>query len=219
MVEKRKSVTKHPYQCRRSRTSTSDLLFPYLPGQELFVSQSMSTAQTRPVYLTARFGGTLSTVSLFISGYSSFVNPMVSFDSNLVSSDSGPLHTESSVVKDLSIRLTTQSVFPLQMDWCRPPGPSTSYMAPTQSDFMISTSSNPHSSIQRFFQDFRLPDYTLDSFSGRLFDVVSSTTFSSGDVQTDLHHAITRLTVSTCVFQILISFIRLFCFWIFELYL
>ena len=86
------------------------------------------------------------------------------------------------------------------MDWCGPPGPSTSYMAPVQSDFMISTSSNPHSSIQRFFQDFRLPDYMLDIFSGRLLDVVSSMTFSSGDVQAELHHAITRLTVSTCVF-------------------
>ena len=86
------------------------------------------------------------------------------------------------------------------MDWCRPPGPSTSYMAPVQSDPMISISSNPHSDIQRFFQDFRLPDYTLDSFSGRLLDVVSSTTFSSGDVQTELHHAITRLIVSACVY-------------------
>ena len=88
----------------------------------------------------------------------------------------------------------------MQIDWCGPPGPSTSYMAPVQSDFMISTSSNPHSSIQRFFQDFRLPDYTLDSFSGRLLDVVSSMTFSSGDVQAELHHAITRLIVSACVF-------------------
>ena len=84
---------------------------------------------------------------------------------------------------------------------------------------MISTSSNPHSSIQRFFQDFRLPDYMLDSFSGRLLDVVSSMTFSSGDVQAELHHAITRLIVSACVFQILISFIRLFCFCISEPYL
>ena len=200
MAEKRKSVSKHPYQCRRSRTSTSDLLFPYLPGPELFVSPSMSTAQTRPVYSTARFGGSLSSASPFISGYSSSANPMASFDLNLAPSDSGPLHTESSVVKDLSIRLTTQSVFPLQIDWHGPPGPSTLYMAPVQSDFMISTSSNPHCSIQRFFQDFRLPDYTLDIFSQRLLDVVSSMTFSSGDVQAELCHAITRLIVSTCVF-------------------
>ena len=86
------------------------------------------------------------------------------------------------------------------MDWCGPPGPSTSYMAPTQSDFMISTSSNPQSNIQRFFQDFRLPDYTLHSFSERLLDVVSGMTFSSGDVQAELHYAITRLIVFTCVF-------------------
>ena len=79
-------------------------------------------------------------------------------------------------------------------------GPSTSYMAPVQSDFMISTSSSSHSSIQRFFQDFRLPDYTLDSFSGRLLDVVSNMTFSSGDVQAELCHAITRLLISACVF-------------------
>ena len=201
MVEKRKSMSKHPYQCRRSRTSTSDLLFPYLPGPELFVSPSMSIAQTRPVYSTARSGSSLSSASPFISGYSSFVNPIVSFDSNLVSSNSSLLHTESGVVEDLSIRSTTQSVFPLQMDWCGPPGPSTSYMAPVQSDPMISTSSSPHSDIQRFFQEFRLPDYTLDSFSGRLLDVVSSMTFSSGDVQLELHHAITRLIVSACVFN------------------
>ena len=86
------------------------------------------------------------------------------------------------------------------MDWCRPSGPSTSYMAPVQSNPMISISSSPHSDIQRFFQDFRLPDYTLDSFSGRLLDVVSSTTFSSGDVQAELCHAITRLIVSVCVY-------------------
>ena len=126
---------------------------------------------------------------------------MVSFDSNLVPSNSGLLHTESGVVKDLSIRLTTQSVLPPRMNWCGPPGPSTFYMAPIQSDPIISISSNPHSGIQRFFQDFRLPDYTLDSFSGRLLDVVSSTTFSSGDVQTELHHAIIRLIVFVCVFK------------------
>ena len=199
MADKRKSVSKHPYQCR-SRTSTPDLLFPYLPGPELFVSPPMSTVQTRPVYLTARSGSSLSSVSPIIPGYSSFTNPMVSFDSNLVPSNSGLLHTESSVAKDLSLRSTTQSVFPPWMDWCGPPGPSTSYMAPIQSDPMISISSNPHSGIQRFFQDFRLPDYTLDSFSGRLLDVVSST-FSSGDVQTELRHAITRLIVSACVFK------------------
>ena len=201
MAEKRKSVSKHPYQCRRNRTSTPDLLFPYLPGPELFISPPMLTVQTRPVYSTARSGSSLSSASPFIPGYSSSANPMVSFDSNLVPSNSGLLHTESSVVTDLSLRSTTQSVLSPQMNWCRPPGPSTSYMAPVQSDPMISISSHPHSGIQRFFQDFRLPDYTLDSFSGRLLDVVSSTTFSSGDVQTELCHAITRLIVSMCVFK------------------
>ena len=195
MAEKRKSVSKHPYQPRRSRTSTPDHLFPYLQGPELFVSPPMSTVQTRPVYSTARSGSSLSSASPFVPGYSSFANPMVSFDLNLVPSNSGLLHIESSVVKDLSVRLTTQPLFQPQMDWCRPPGPSTSYMAPVESDPMICISSNPHSGIQRFFQDFRLPDYTLDSFSGSLLDVVSSTTFSSGDVQTELHHAITRLIV------------------------
>ena len=87
------------------------------------------------------------------------------------------------------------------MDWYRPPWPSTSYMTPVQSKLMISISSSPHSDIQRFFQDFRLPDYTLDSFSGRILDVVSNTTFSSGDVQAELCHAITRLIVSMCAFK------------------
>ena len=200
MAEKRKSAFKHPYQCRRNRTSTPDLLFPYLLGPELFISPPMLTVQTRPVYLTARTGSSLSSVSPFILGYSSSANPMVSFDSDLVPSNSGLLRTESSVIKDLSIRLTTQSVLSLWIDWCEPPGPSTLYMAPIQSNFMIFTSSNPHSNIQRFFQDFRLPDYTLDSFSGRLLDVVSSMTFSSGDIQAELHHVITRLIVFACVF-------------------
>ena len=201
MVEKRKSVSKHPYQHRRNRTSTPDPLFPHLPGPELFVSPSMLTFQTSPVYSTARFGSSLSSASSFIPGWSSFANPMVSFDSDLVPSSSDLLHNESGVVEDLSIRSTTQSVFPPRMDWYGPPGPSTSYMAPIQSYSMISISSNHHSGIQRFFQDFRLPDYTLDSFSGRLLDVVSSTTFSSGNIQTELHHAITRLIVSVCVFR------------------
>ena len=201
MVEKRKSALKCPYRHRRNRTSTPDLLFPYLPGPELFVSPPMSTIQTRPVYLTARSGSSLSSTSPFIPGYSLSANPMVSFDLNLIPSNFGSLHTESSVVEDLSLRSTTQFVLSPQMHWCGPPQPTTSYMAPVQSDPMISISSSPHSSIQRFFQDFRLPDYTLDSFSGRLLDVVSSTNFSSGDVQAELCHAITRLIVSACVFK------------------
>ena len=200
MAEKRKSAFKRPYRHRRNRTPTPDLLSPYLPGPELFVSPPMLSAQTRPAYSTARSDSSLSSVFPFIIRYSPSANPMVSFDSNLVPPNSSLLHTESSVVKDLSIRLTTQSILPLQIDWYRPPGPSTSYMAPVQSNLMISTSSNPHSSIQRFFQEFWLPDYTLDSFSGRLLDVVSNMTFSSGDVQAELYHAITRLIISACVF-------------------
>ena len=201
MAEKRKSEFKHPHRHRRNRTSTPDLLFPYLPGPELFLSPPMSTIQTRPVYSTASSGSSLSNASPFMYGYSLSVNPMVSFNSNLVPSSSGLLHTESSVVEDLSIRMTTQSILSPRIDWCGPAGPSTSYMAPIQSDFMISTSSNPHSSIQRFFQDFRLPDYTLDIFSGRFLDVVSSMTFSSVDIQAELRHAITRLIVSAHVFN------------------
>ena len=210
---------KPPYRHRRNRTSIPDLLSPYLPGPELFISPPMSTIQTRPVYSTARSDSSLSSASPFIIGYSPSTNPMMSFDSNLVPSSFGPSHTESSVVEDLSVRLTAESILPLQTDWYGPSGPSTSYMVPTQSDFMTSTSSNPQSSVQRFFQEFRLPDYTLDSFSGRLFDVVSNTTFSSGDVQEELCHAITRLMVFVCIFEILISFIRLFCFWVPEFYL
>ena len=110
MAEKRKSAFKHSYQCRRNRTVTPDLLSPYLLGPELFVSPPMSSVQTRPVYSTARFGGSLSNASPFMYGYSSSVNPTVSFDLTLVPSSSGLLHTESSVVEDLSIRLTVQSI-------------------------------------------------------------------------------------------------------------
>ena len=169
MVDKRKSVFKHPCQCRRTRISTPDLLFPYLPGPQLFVSPPMLTVQTVPVYLTSRSGSSLSSTSSFTSGYSSLANPIAPSDLNLVSSNSGLSYTESDVVKDLSIRLTTQSVFPPQMDWCGPLRPSTSYIAPVQSDPMISTSRNPYSDIQRFYQDFRLPNYTLDTFFWEAF--------------------------------------------------
>ena len=125
---------------------------------------------------------------------------MATPDSNLIPSSSGPSYNESSLVEDLSIRSTAQTILPPQLDCYGPSRPSTSYMVPAQSNFMTSTSSNPQSGVQRFFQEFRLLDYTLDSFSGRLLDVVSSMTFSSGDVQADLHHAITRLMVFACVF-------------------
>ena len=197
MAEKRKSAFKCPYRCRRNRSSTPalDLLSPYLPGPELFVSPPMSTIQTRPAYSTARSDSSLSSVSSFTFGYSSSVNPMMSFDSNLIPSSSGSFYIESSVVEDLSVRLTAQTILPLQIDWYGPSGSSTLYMVPAQSNFTTSTSSYSQSGVQRFFQEFRLLDYTLDSFSERLLDVVSSMTFSSGDVQAELHHAITRLMV------------------------
>ena len=197
MAEKRKSAFKHPYRHRRNRSSTPalDLLSPYLPGPELFISPPMSSIQTRPAYSTAKSDISLSSVSPFTFRYSSFTSPMVSFDSNLIPSNSSSFYTESSVVEDLSIRLTAQFLFPSQIDWYGPSRPSTLYMVPAQSNYMTSISSNPQSGIQRFFQEFRLPDYTLDSFSGRLLDVISSMTFSSGDVQAELHHAITRLMV------------------------
>ena len=201
MADKRKSAFKCPYRCRRNRSSTPalDLLSPYLPGPELFISPPMSTIQTRPAYSTVRSDSSLSSASPFTFGYSSSTSPMVSFDSNLIPSNSCSFYTESSVVEDLSVRLTAQSVLPPQIDWYGPSRPSTSYMVPAQSDYMNSISSNPQSGVQRFFQEFRLPDYTLDSFSGRLLDVVSSMTFSSGDVQVELCHAITRLMVFFCI--------------------
>ena len=197
MAEKRKSALKCPYRHRKNRSSTTapDLLSPYLPGPELFISPPISMIQTRPAYSSAIFDSSLSSAPSFTFGYSSSASPMVSFDSNLIPSNFSSFYTESSVVEGLSIRLTAQSVLPLQIDWYGPSRPSTSYMVSTHSNFMTSTSSNPQSGVQRFFQEFRLPDYTLDSFSGRLLDVISSTTFSSGDVQAELCHAITRLMV------------------------
>ena len=104
MAEKRKSAFKCPYRHRRNRTSTSDLLSPYLLSPELFISPPMLTIQTRPVYSTARSDSSLSIMSTFIIGYSPSANPMMSFDLNLVTSSSGPSYTESSVVEDLSVR-------------------------------------------------------------------------------------------------------------------
>ena len=157
----------------------------------------MSSIQMRPAYSSARFDSSLSSTSSFLIGYapSSSINPTLSFDSNPIPSNSSSFYTESHVVQDLSVRSTTQSVLPSQIYWYGPSRPSTSYMVSTQSNYMTSISSNPQSGVQRFFQEFRSLDYTLDSFSGRLLDVVSSTTFSSGDVQVELHHAITRLMV------------------------
>ena len=105
---------KHPYRHRRNRSSTPalDLLSPYLPGPELFISPPISTVQTRPAYSTVRSDSSLSSVSSFTFGHSSSVSPMMSFDSNLIPSNSGSIYMESSVVQDLSVRLTGQSVLP-----------------------------------------------------------------------------------------------------------
>ena len=115
MVDKRNFLSKCPYQCRRSRRSTPDLLFPYLLGPELFVSPPMSTVQTMPVYPTSSSGSSLNNASSFITRHASFVDSIVPLGLNLVPSNSGLLYTESDVVEDLSIRLTTQSVFSSQM--------------------------------------------------------------------------------------------------------
>ena len=203
MAERRKSVFKHPSRCRRNRSSTPalDLLSPYLPGPELFISPPMLAIQTRPAYSSARFDSSLNSASSSSIGYAPYssTNATLSFDLNPIPLNSSLFHTEPCVVQDLSVRSTAQSVLPPQIDWYGPSGPSISYMVSTQSNLMTSTSSNSLSGVQRFFQEFRLPDYTLDSFSGRLLDVVSGTTFSSDDVQVELHHAITRLMV-LCIY-------------------
>ena len=123
MAEERKSTFKHPHRHRRNRTSTPNLLSPYLLGPELFISPPMLTIQTRPVYSTARSDSSLSIVSPFIIGYSPSTNHMASFDLNLIPSSSGPLYTESSVVEDLSVRLTAQSVLPPQLTRYGPSSP------------------------------------------------------------------------------------------------
>ena len=202
MAEKRKSTHKHPSRCRRNRSSTPalDLLSPYLPGPELFISPPILAIQMRPAYSLARFDSSLNSASSSI-GYAPYssMNPTSFLDLNPIPSNFSLFHTESHVVQDLSVRSTAQSVLPPQIDWYGPSRPSTSYIVSTQSNPMTSTSSNSQSGVQRFFEEFRLPDYTLDSFSGKLLDVVSSTTFSSGDAQVELCHAITRLMVC-CVY-------------------
>ena len=178
MADKRKSLSKHPYQHSRSMRSTPNLFSPYLLCPELILPSPISVVQTMPVYSISRSCSSLNTASPFITR--SFI---ASFDSSLAPSNFGSLHTESGVVEDLLIKSKTESAFSSQMDWCGPRGSSTSYTAPVHSDPIIPTSRNPHSDIQIFYQDFRLPNYSLDTFSGRLFDVVSSTTFITSDVQ------------------------------------
>ena len=203
MAEKRKSVFKCPSRHRRNRSSTPvlDLLSPYLPGPELFISSPILAIQTRSAHSSARADSSPSGASFSSIGHAPYSgsNPTLSFDSNPIPPNSSLFPTESGVVQDLSVRSATQSVLPPQIDWYGPSGPSTSYMVSTQSNPMTSTSSNSLYGVQRFFQEFRLPDFTLDSFSGRLLDVVSSTTFSSGDVQVELCHAVTRL-MAFCIY-------------------
>ena len=172
MAEKRKSVFKHPSRCRRNRSSTPtpNLLSPYPPGPDVFIS------------------------SIGHVPYSG-ANPSLSFDSNPIHPNFSVFSTESGVVQDLSSRSTAQSVLPPQIDWYGPSGSNFSYIDSPQSNPMTFTSGNFQSNVQKFFEGFRLPDYTLDSFSGRLLDVVANTAFSSGNVQVELHHAITRLLV------------------------
>ena len=146
MAEKRKSVHKHPPRCRRNRSSTPalDLLSPYLPGPELFISPPISVIQTRPAHSSASFDRSLNSASSFLIGYAPYssMNPTSSFNSNPIPPNSSLFHIESCVVQDLSVRLTAQSVLPPQIDWYRPSMPSTSYMVSTQSNSMTSTSSN-----------------------------------------------------------------------------
>ena len=87
MADKSKSLSKHPFWHRRSRRSTPDLLFPYFPGPELFVSPPMSTVQTMPLYSTSRSGSNLNNASPFITGYASFADSIAPSDSNLVPSN------------------------------------------------------------------------------------------------------------------------------------
>ena len=197
MAEKRKSVFKHPSRCRRNRSSTPtpNLLSPYLPGPELFISPPILAIQTRPFYSSAIVDSSPRGVSFSSIGHVPYSgsNPTLSFDSNPIPPNFSLFPTESGVVQDLSSRSTAQSALPLQIDWYGPSGSSSSYVVSTQSNPMTSTSSNFQSGVQRFFEEFSLPNYTLDSFSGKLLDVVANTAFSSGDIQAELHHAITRL--------------------------
>ena len=149
--------------------------------QKLILPSLISMAQTMPVYSVSRSCSNLSSASPFVTRSSLFVDSIAPFDLGLAPSSSGLLYTDSGVVEDLLIRSTTCSVFPSWMDWCGPPGPSISYTAPIPSGPTVSISRYPFLSIQRFYQDFKL------------FDVASSTTFVTGNTQTELHCAITRL--------------------------
>ena len=197
MAEKRKSVFKRPSRRRRNRSSTPapDLLSPYLPGPELFISSPTPAIRIRPAYSSAIVDSSPRGASFSSIGHVPYSgsNPTLPFDSNPIPPNCNLFHTESGVVQDLSSRSTAQFALPPQLDWYGPSGSSSSYIDSTPSNPMTSTSSNSQHGVQRFFEEFRLPDYTLDSFSGRLLDVVANTAFSSGNVQVELRYAITRL--------------------------
>ena len=203
MAEKRKSVFKRPSRRRRNRSSTPvpDLLSPYLPGPELFISSPIPAIRARPAYSSAIVDSSPRGAFLSPIGHVPYSgsNPTLSFDSNPISPNFSVFRTESGVVQDFSSRSTAQVALPPQIDWYGPSGSSSSYIDCTQSNPMASTSSNPQYGVQRFFEEFRLPDYTLDSFSGRLLDVVANTAFSSGNVQVELRHVITRLLI-LCIY-------------------
>ena len=110
MAEKRKSTHKCPFRCRRNRLSTPalDLLSPYLPGPELFISPPISAIQMRPAHPSANFDSSVNSAPPFPIGYAPFssTNPMLSLDSNPIPSNSSLFHAESRVVQDLSVRST-----------------------------------------------------------------------------------------------------------------
>ena len=153
MAEKRKSVFKCPSRHRRNRSSTPvlDLLSPYLPGPELFISPPILAIQTRFAHSSARADSSLSGASFSSIGHAPYSgsNPTLSFDSNPIPPNSSLFPTESGVVQDLSVRSATQSVLPPQIDWYGPSGPSTSYMVSTQSNPMTSTNSNSLYGVQK----------------------------------------------------------------------
>ena len=160
---------------------------------ELILLPPMSVNQTIPVFLVSRYFSNLTSAPSFPSRSSSFINSIAPFDLGLGPSSSSFPHTNPSVVEDLLVGSTTCSVFSSQMDWCGPPGPSISYAAPVPSCPTVPTIRDPLPGIQKFYQDFKLPNYLLDTFSGKLFDVTLSTVFVAGDTQAELHHVITRL--------------------------
>ena len=172
--------------------------------QNWFLLQ-LSVNQTIPIFSVSRSFSNLTSAPPFPSRNPSFINSVAPFDLGL-GLQALVFHTNPSVVEDLLIGSTTHSVFLSQTDWCGPPGPNISYAAPVPSSPTAHTTRDPSLSIQRFYQDFKFPNYPLDTFSNKLFDVTSSTVFVDGDTQTQLCYAITRL-----FFFILFMYIWAFC--------